>query len=434
MPRKNQSTVLEKPVVEKEVTTPTEIEPSTIITEDSVEVSAMAEVETQLPQDDDIKLKFEIEVDTFNSKLSTALLAVPLKPIHPSLSNVLLTALDGQITLTGFDFNLGVTICCDAQIKIPGTIALPAKLLQSIVSRMPTGKVTLEARAISRGFVVTLTCASSGQYQIRGTVKEDFPALPELDSKRQSFRVKPLLLAAGLRTVLFAAASDETKPILSGVYLQFDADGIELAATDSYRLAIASIPNPYVDDENIPSVSVTIPAARVQQIEKILSANSAETVTVEFDSSKGSLSIGNTQLTIRLLEGEYPSYRQLIPNEVSTTVRIFRRQFIDILERLAVLTDNNHVVVANINQSEQSLFLTVETADLGRGVETISAKVEGESIEIGLNIKYVLEALKKLDTAWVELQINSPTTPVIVSPVESLIPTTQLFMPILIKS
>jgi DNA polymerase III subunit beta len=111
-------------------------------------------------------------------------------------------------------------------------------------------------------------------------------------------------------------------------------------------------------------------------------------------------------------------------------VRLERKQLVNGLERLAVLTDRDRVVFARVNQPEQSVTLTVETADLGSGFETLEAQIAGESLEIGLNIKYLLEGLKKLDTAWVQLQMNAPTNPVIVSPVESLIPTTQVLMPI----
>lgn len=432
MARKSPAQVIEKPVLEKDTPANSVVSQShteTTIVEETILETELNQPDIQPHPNDDVRLKFEVEVDTFNSKLSTALLAVPLKPTHPNLSNVLLTAQEGQVTLTGFDFNLGITISCDARVEIPGAIALPAKLLQNIVSRMPVGKVTVEARAVQVGLLVTLTCAS-GQYQIRGTVRDDFPTLPELDANSQSFRVKTLLLAAALRCVLFAAATEETKQVLTGVRCQFDADGIELATTDSYRLAIASIPKPYAEGDNISSFCVTIPATKLQQLERILSTTTADTVLVAFDKSKGNLTIGTTQLVIRLLEGDYPQYRHLIPRQLKTTVRVERKQLVNGLERLAVLTDKNYVVVARVNQPEQSVTLTVETADLGSGFETLEAQITGESLEIGLNIKYLLEGLKKLDTAWVQLQMNAPTTPAIVSPVESLIPTTQVLMPI----
>ncbi len=344
-----------------------------------------------------------------------------------NLSNVLLTAQEGQVTLTGFDFNLGITISCDARVEIPGAIALPAKLLQNIVSRLPVGKVTIEARTANSGLSVTIICAS-GQYQLRGATKDNFPSVPELDSSSTSFRVKPLLLATALRCVLFAAATEETKQVLTGVRCQFDADGIELATTDSYRLAIASISNPYAESDNIPLLCVTIPATKMQQMERVLSSTTANTVLITFDKSKGNLTIGTTQLVIRLLEGDYPQYRHLIPSQLKTTVRVERKQLVNGLDRLAVLTDKDRVVFARVNQPEQSVTLTVETADFGSGFETLEAQIAGESLEIGLNIKYLLEGLKKLDTAWVQLQMNAPTTPAIVSPVESLIPTTQVLM------
>lgn len=423
MPRKNSSQILEKSTV-------TELIPSLVEGEElTIADAELSQVDSQSASTDEVKLKFEVEVESFNSKLSTALLAVPTKPTHPSLGNVLLAAIDRQVKLTGFDYNLGITVSCEANVEHQGMVILPAKLLQSITSRLPVGKLTVTANAKS---VVSLSCAS-GKYQIRGANPDDFPTLPALDANNHSFQVKPLLLATALRYVLFAAATEETRQVLTGVHLQFDADSIELAASDSHRLAFATIANPYVEDETIPEFSVTIPASKLQQLERILSESTAHTISLAFDESKAWLTIGTTELVMRLLAGEYAQYRQLIPQEQQTTVRFERKQLISLLERLAVLTDKNYVVVADINQSEQSIQLTAETANWGSGVEVIEALVTGQSLRIGLNIKYLLEGLKKLDTAWVELLLDEPTTPIIISPVESLIPTTQVLMPIEIK-
>ncbi|HEY9693696.1 MAG TPA: DNA polymerase III subunit beta [Oculatellaceae cyanobacterium] len=427
MPRKSQ--VLEKSAA----TQPQEPEVKAVAVED-IQVLENADsfpAESQANSDICI-LKFSAEVETFNSKLSMAMLAVPARPTHPALANVLITADAGQVTVVGFDLNLGISISFDdVLVETPGTIALPAKLLQNIVSRLPQGKIQVEAynKHEKKGLVVSLASAS-GEYLLTGSVKEEWANFPEINSSIQ-FTLKSAYLVAALRGVLFAAATDETKQIITGVHFTFNAETIDVATTDSHRLAVAYIANDHEKLEVGGDVlEFTIPAAQLQQLERILSNGDEETVIVQIADSKINFSIGTTKLTCRLLEGQYPPYQQLLPTQLKTAVQVARRPLIDVLERLAVLVTKQPVLVVNFDPVEQLIKLSVSAIDIGTGVETIEAQIEGESLRIGLNIKYLLVGLKKLDTTLVQLQFNEPNTPIIISPIDSTISILQLLMPV----
>ncbi len=202
-----------------------------------------------------------------STNLSLVSRAVPSRPTHPVLANVLLTADEEtqQVQLTAFDLSVGIRTSFAAQVEEGGEITLPAKILNEIVSRMPEGQITLEDRAedgeseeVETSIIATLT-SSSGSYTVRGMEAADFPALPEIEEgEAKAIYLPPEALIEGLRGCLFACSPDETKQVLSGVHLKLDRDGIEFAATDGHRLAVVeTVTNASEDEEEGKSVAGT---------------------------------------------------------------------------------------------------------------------------------------------------------------------------------
>jgi DNA polymerase-3 subunit beta len=387
-------------------------------------------------------MKLVCSQSDLNSNLSLVSRAVPARPSHPVLGNVLLIADESKqrIRLRGFDLSLGIETSFSAQVTQGGSITLPAKTLGDIISRLPDGEITLthEDDDTEEGGLVTLT-STSGRYQLRSLNAEDFPELPTVDDG-DSILLPVESLAEGLRSTLFAASTEETKQVLTGVHVTLGRDAIEFAATDGHRLAVLETPNDRDDDAeaNTPSdgLEVTIPARALRELERMLGLrNKEDGVTLHIDAGQVIFELGDDlKLTSRKLEGAYPAYRQLLPTQFLNQVSVDRRKFQSALERIAVLADSrNNVVRCTIDQEQQQVQLSVESQDVGSGRESMEATVSSNTPqEIAFNVKYLMDGLKALSSGEITIHLNSATQPVIFTPLSGL-KMTYLAMPVQLR-
>jgi len=358
--------------------------------------------------------------------------AVASRPSLPVLANVLLEAdgESGRVALTAFDLNLGIRSEFEAQVITGGATTLPAKLLNDIVSKLPKGELTLEQPDPTGPMTLTW---GSNQYQVRGLSAEEFPALPEIrGQERAEMRVDTLL--KGIEQTIFAASHDETKQVLTGVHVQLlmeDEPLLEFAATDGHRLATVKLPLiPSSDEESAPastlaptpsSLQFTIPVRTLKELERILSNQSATTVTVQFDSSQVQFGLERHLITSRLLDGQYPDYNRLIPAQFERLMTVDRKQLIESLERIAVLAaQKNDIIKFRLSEGEQTLGISVEAPDVGSGEESLPVQLSGGDLEIAFNVKYLLDALKVINTQDVQLHLNGATQPVVWQPVGAM--------------
>ncbi|MCG6136208.1 MAG: DNA polymerase III subunit beta [Nostoc sp. LLA-1] len=376
-----------------------------------------------------------------STNLSLVSRAVPSRPTHPVLANVLLQAdaETNQVSLTAFDLSLGIRTSFHAEVIEGGAIALPAKLLVDITSRLPEGEVTLDDEsaleaetATGEGLIVTLT-PKSGHYQVRAMGAEEFPELPTIENI-EPLQLTTAALIEGLRGSLFATSGDETKQVLTGVHLTVKQDTLEFAATDGHRLAVVESINesPLGDSTQL---EVTVPARALRELQRMLAHNASdEAIALYLDQGQVVFSWQNQRLTSRTLDGQYPAYRQLIPRQFERQLTIERRQFISTLERIAVLADQkNNIVKVSINNAAQEITLSCEAQDVGSGRESMPAQISGEDIEIAFNIKYLMEGLKELPSSEIQMHLNQALTPVIFTPLGGL-KMTYLAMPVQLRN
>ncbi|HEY9901446.1 MAG TPA: DNA polymerase III subunit beta [Candidatus Sericytochromatia bacterium] len=395
-----------------------------------------------------------------NTNLSLVSRAVPSRPTHPVLGNVLVTAdtETQQVRLTAFDLSLGIQTSFTATVEAGGEITIPAKLLNDIVSRLPGGEITLEDKAGETddgdSLIVTLTSAS-GRYQMRGMGAQEFPELPQVKAG-VAVHLSVEALTQGLGGSLFATSSDETKQVLTGVHLTMQQDSLEFAATDGHRLAVVQTTNQNADEEeqagvadNTSQLEFTLPARALRELERMVGmCQSTDTVMLHFEQGQIVFQAGEQaiaeehptpllplgyRLTSRTLEGQYPAYRQLIPRQFQRQITIERRQLLSAVERIAVLADQkNNIVKFSIDSINQQLSLSVEAQDVGSGRESMPAQISGDSLEIAFNVKYLIDGLKALSTSDIQMQMNTADTPVILTPLGGL-KMTYLIMPVQIR-
>ncbi|MGG6268824.1 DNA polymerase III subunit beta [Leptolyngbya sp. AN03gr2] len=367
-----------------------------------------------------------------NSHLSLVSRAVSSRPSHPILANILLKAdtATQRVILSAFDLSLGIQTSFPAQVETGGVLTLPAKLLSDIVSRLADNDITIESDADSN-HITTITSAS-GRYQVRGMGAEEFPELPKIEEGEQT-QLAADRLVDGLRGSLFAASADETKQVLTGVHVSMQPDGLEFAATDGHRLAVVKTIEEDAPEEEA-QLDVTVPAKALQELMKMLDRQNGNAINVQFDQGQVVFEWTDQRLTSRLLEGQYPNYRQLVPRQFTHQMTIDRRAFLSALERISVLADQkNNIVKVQLDETNQQLTLSVDAQDVGSGRESIPAQISGEGMDIAFNVRYLLDGLKAINTSEVQMQLNTATSPVVLSPLGAL-KMTYLVMPVQVRS
>lgn len=364
-------------------------------------------------------MKFTCSQSDFHSNLSLVSRAVPSRPNHPILANVLLKAdQENQLVqITGFDLRLGLCTSFKAEIETGGKLTLPAKLLNDIVSRLPNGDITIDDELAEA--MVTLT-SQTGKYQVRGMGAEEYPALPEIEN-RQPVSLSAEALMEGLRGSLFATSNDDAKQVLTGLHIIVKPDTLEFVGVDGHRLALVETENPNPSEEE--PIEVTVPARALRELERMISMSQGKSkdeslsLLVHLDPGQVVFELPEQRLTSRTLEGKYPAYRQLIPTQFQRQVNVERKLLLGALERIAILaSQKNDIVKFSIDQEKQQVSLSVEAQDVGSGQESIDAQVSGDSLDIAFNAKYAMESLKNISANEIQIKLNSATTPVVLNP------------------
>ena len=366
-------------------------------------------------------MKFAIDQSVFASSIALASKAVASRPSHPILAFLLMVVDEDEqsISLTGFDNSIGITTTFPAQIEEGGKIALPARLLNDIVSRLSDAEISFSS---SKGENEYQIKSNNSKYSIRGMTSEDFPELPYVEE--DAIALDPANLQEALKSTLFAVSSDETKQVLTGAYLSIGVEGLEACSTDGHRLAVFGSVQDKISE-------CTIPSRALNEVQR-LAEKTKDPIQFKMDQGQAMFEFGNTILFTRLLEGQYPNYRQLIPRQFSRQLNVDRRALLQSLERISVLADQKNNIVKLSLDSAQELILSVDAQDVGSGRESLPAQFTGDAIDIAFNVKYLLDVLKVLGTSEVMIQINTPTSPAVISPIGGA-KFTGLIMPVQIR-
>ncbi len=376
----------------------------------------------------------------FNYAIQLVSKAVASRPTHPILANLLLTAdqSTNKISLTGFDLNLGIQTSFDATVNKSGAITVPSKLISEIVNKLPSETpVSLDVDESSDNILIK---SDRGSFNIKGIPSDDYPSLPFVESGT-SLNIDPSSFLKALKLTIFASSSDDSKQLLTGVNFTFNLKYLESAATDGHRLAVVLVDNKEDFDEkeefasNEENLSVTIPTRSLREIEKLVSLRSSEnSIKLFYDKGQVVFISSNQIITTRTLEGSYPNYSQLIPDNFTKLFTFNTKKIIESLERIAVLADQQSSVV-KIKLNEKDLALvSADAQDIGNASELVPVSFDFDQFDIAFNVRYLLEGLKVISSENVIFKCNLPTTPAVLVPEDNINSFTYLVMPVQVRS
>lgn len=334
--------------------------------------------------------------------------AVSSRSPLPTLEGILIRTADNAIELFGYDLDIGISTKMDAQVEAEGEIVLPAKVLLDIVKKLPGEFVTLTVGE------KCLTEIKSGfsEFTILGMPADEFPEFPSI-GEVTDFSVTEDILKSMIDQTIFAISQSDAKPIHTGSLFEIKGGSFSVVSIDGYRLALRNETVAFNSD-----ISFVIPGRALNEVSRILNEGSDELVGMQISKKHIIFHIGSFQVFSRLLEGDFLDYNAAIPKTGSTKVKINTREFIEAVERVSLLISDRIKSPLRVKFIEDELVLNCSTA-LGRAVDTIPASIEGGTLEMGFNNRYLLDALRAAQCDEVCLEISGPLSPMKVVPVNS---------------
>jgi DNA polymerase-3 subunit beta len=356
-------------------------------------------------------MKCTVSPSAVAAALSLVSRAVSPRSTLPILSNVLLETTAEGLRLTATNLDLTITTTVPAEVIREGRVTVPARLVTEYIASLAEAPCTLELDPATQ--VLRLTCGIH-RTNIHGIDAVEFPPLPARDADATVILDAQTLDAAIGQTAV-AASTDEARPVLTGVLLQLEGEGVTLAATDGHRLAVRKLQRQ--GDGEAVSTSVIVPARHLAEVARAITA-ARPTVEVTLSASRNHIffTMRDVEVSSRLIEGVYPNYAQVIPSTQSTTVTLPAASLLRETRTASILAKDAANVV-RLATGEGTLTLHAQTAEVGDDEAPLPATVTGEGVQIAFNARYVLDALGVIDSEEVALGFNGPLSPGVIRPV-----------------
>ncbi len=341
--------------------------------------------------------------------------AVATRSTLPVLSNVMLSTDNGRLKLSATDLEIGINCWIGAKVEEDGATTVPARSFIDLVNSLPSERIDMEL--IVRTQTLNLKCARY-EANLKGIDAQEFPLIPSLQEGEGQITLETTALRRMIEQVVLAAATDESRPILTGTLAKFDGNQLTLAAADGFRLSVRTTQLP-VETE---PTSVIIPARALAELARISADEEDVTLVITPARNQVLFHAPNVDLVSQLIEGNFPDYQQIIPKTHATrtvlntnsllracrTANIFARDAANIV-RLQVAPESElapgHVTIA------------ATSAELGDNVGEIDASIEGDEVEIAFNVKYLIDVLSVMDSAQVALETTTSSSPGVIKPI-----------------
>ncbi len=355
-------------------------------------------------------MKLSLSTAELLAQLQTATRVASTRSAVQALSGVMISApAEGSPELLATDMEVGLRTPLAAEVARPGSAVLPARLLLDVVRSLAAETLTLELRTAEQD--VELICGAS-TFHLRTLRAEDFPTLP---SPAADTRVE-LPGAAFVETISRVARSasrDETRPVLTGILISASGQELRMVATDSYRLSVkvTALEQPLGG-----SLEANVPARALQELARIAAQTPAELIAVSVSQNQVMFELGDVVLSSRLIDGQFPNYRQLLPESVEHELRLSSAELGEVVRRISLLAQKNAPL--RLAFSEGALAISAQTPDVGEASEAIPVPFKGEAFEIGFNPEFLRDGLESIDEPELVLKLISPLRPGLIESTE----------------
>jgi DNA polymerase-3 subunit beta len=319
-----------------------------------------------------------------------------------ALSGVQIAAQDGGVELRATDMEVGLRVPVAAEVARPGTAVVPARLTLDVIRALPAANVTIELRSAQQDVEIV---SGSATFHIRTLRGEDFPPLPEATGDAV-VEVPVQAFVETIQRVARSASRDETRPILTGILVSASGSDLRMVATDSYRL---SVKETKLESPLDGSFEANVPARALQELSRIAQTMEAETLRVTVRTNQVVFAVGGAVLSSRLIEGQFPNYRQLLPDHYEHELRLSGGELTDVVRRMSLLAQKNAPLRLAFQEGE--VTVSAQTPDVGEASEALPVPFQGEPFEIGFNPEFLRDGLESVESGDLVLKLISPLRP-----------------------
>ena len=345
-------------------------------------------------------MKFQIDREAFLEGLQQVQHVVSTRTTLPILSNVLIEAKDDQLRLTTTDLDVGISGQVKADIERPGATTLPARRLVSIIRELPSSEISVEINAEN----VASVRSGPSFFKILGLDREEFPPPSSFDDAKE-FTLDQKSLKDALRKTSYAISTDETRYVLNGIYWAFKENTLMLVATDGRRLAMVE------QEVEFPAgheINVIVPTKAINELQRLLEDRGE--VKVSISDSQISFELNKSLLVSKLIEGNYPNFRQVIPGEAKERVILEREVLLNAVKRVALLTsDKSNSIKLTFHAGE--LSIQANSPDIGEAEETLHINYKGPNMTVAFNPEFLMAPLRNLTQDEVFLDLIDEMSP-----------------------
>ena len=357
-------------------------------------------------------MKLQCTHENLDKALSNISRAVANRTTLPITQNVLLKVTNGKLQLSATNLEMAINTWIGAEITEEGETTVPARIFTDLIKSYPNDHIDLNLSNNN----LAIKCGPYNSNLITQP-SDDFPPIPESDSLDPTFTISPARLSKLINSVIFSAAQDQSRPVLTGVKFSITNNVLTLASADGFRLSIISFE---LENENIPEIDFIVPAKSLLEVSRILPYTQDEvSVFMTKASNQVIFKIGNYQLTTTLTQGNFPDFNSLIPESNSTSCIIPKSNFKSAVRSLGVLAkDGNGIIRLEISGTEenQNLLMSSKTDELGENSVILEVNSSGNDSKIAFNSKYLSDVLEVIDTENVILEINGDSNPGLIKP------------------
>lgn len=348
-------------------------------------------------------MKLSVTQENFNKALSSVSRVALSRSTLPILSNILLKTNKGRLTVSATNLELAISQEVVGKIDSEGSITVPARLTSEFVSSLPGGKIEMELE----GTKLRIKSEHS-ESTINGTDPGEFPTLPKIGNN-SVHKIAASDLKKAINQTVICASTDETRPILTGVYFYSQEKELLLVATDSYRLAEKRITKAKDD------ISLIIPGTALQELNRVIGDDETD-VEVTFDESQVRFVTGDSEVVTKLIPGKYPDYRNLIPAESEVEFTVYRDEFINITKVASLFARESAGSITISVTKNGEISITSVASQMGENTSTAKVTTKGSG-EVTLNSRYLLDALNSMTSKEVSMRFSGKVNPVVLTPV-----------------
>lgn len=345
-------------------------------------------------------MKFSVSKEKLLAGLQTVQNVVSTRTTLPILSNVLLQAEGGQVRLTTTDLDVGIRGSIDAQIEKPGATTLPARRLFSIIRELPSAEISFD---IDSKHTASIRSGPSF-FRILGLPQEEFPPLPKFENAK-TFTIRQKDLRDGLKKTSYAISTDETRYVLNGILCSFKDNKLTLVATDGRRLALVDIELEFPRSHE---VDLIVPTKAVTELARLLGEDGD--IKMSVSENQVAFEVDGTLLVSKLIEGNYPNYRQVIPTETKERVTLERETFLGSVHRVSLLSSEKSNSVKLIF-TKNNIAITANTPEVGEAREELPVQYKGKDFSIAFNPEFLMAPLRNLPNDEVFLDLIDEMSP-----------------------